>query len=250
MEKIVLQNKPLVEAIFELKWDLPQTIDPHYKIFIGRIYDQVEKDYPYYEELPTVRIPEEMIPYIVQYRFRKAEKQWPLIQIGPKIMTFNDTENYLWNDFERRVHNLIEVFYKTHPKINELTIKSVHLRYIDAIDFDYKDNIFDFLKEKMKISLNIEKSLFDETNVKQLPNEFEFKVSFQTEKPKGLLRLRFVRGKRLEKDALIWETELLAQEEDAPKNAKELKNWLKKAHEVAHNWFFKTIEGELYRRFK
>ena len=45
MTRKILKNKPLVEAIFGLKWELqePQPemkIDPHYKLLIGRFYDK------------------------------------------------------------------------------------------------------------------------------------------------------------------------------------------------------------------
>ena len=104
----VLKNKPLVEAIFELRWELEEQVsgaktDPHYKILIGRMYDRVKDDYPYHEELPTATIPDEIAGYIIQHRFRKDKDMWPLIQVGPGIVTLNDTEGYVWDDFEERI---------------------------------------------------------------------------------------------------------------------------------------------------
>ena len=65
MIRKVLKNKPLAEAIFELRWELQEPaqgmkVDPHYKILIGVMYD-------------------------------KVEDEWPLIKIGPGIITLNDT---------------------------------------------------------------------------------------------------------------------------------------------------------------
>ncbi|MCX6750116.1 MAG: hypothetical protein NTZ83_01545 [Candidatus Pacearchaeota archaeon] len=51
MEKIILKNKPLVEAIFELRWQLKEIqpgvkVDPNYKMLIGRVYERLKEEYP------------------------------------------------------------------------------------------------------------------------------------------------------------------------------------------------------------
>jgi hypothetical protein len=115
MTRKILKNKPLVEAIFELRWELQEhepgmKIDPHYKILIGRIYDRINRvsaEYPFHEPLATATIPDEMVGYVVQHRFRKGENEWPLIQIGPGVITLNDTKGYVWEDFEERISNVL-----------------------------------------------------------------------------------------------------------------------------------------------
>jgi uncharacterized protein (TIGR04255 family) len=100
MARKILRNKPLLEAIFELRWELQEQapglkLDPHYKILIGSLYDRVKDEYPFHEELPTATIPDEISGYIVKHRFRKSENGWPLIQLGPGVVTLNDTEGYV-----------------------------------------------------------------------------------------------------------------------------------------------------------
>jgi hypothetical protein len=51
MLRKVLKNKPLVEAIFEIKWGLKQIseglrVDPHYKILVGSLYAKIREEYP------------------------------------------------------------------------------------------------------------------------------------------------------------------------------------------------------------
>jgi len=70
-----LKNKPLVEAILEVKWELQRLapgveIDAHYKIFLGRLFDRVSSVYPEHEQLPTATIPDEIVGQVVQHRFR------------------------------------------------------------------------------------------------------------------------------------------------------------------------------------
>lgn len=258
MTRKILKNKPLVEAIFELRWELQELapgikIDPHYKIIVGRIYDKVSKEYPFHEQLPTAGMPDEIAAYVVQHRFRKGKDKWPLIQIGPGIITVNDTEGYLWEDFEKRIIQSINILFEAYPEPkNNLKFNSVLLRYIDAIAFDFeKENIFDFLKEQMKTSINLYPKLFEEgTGVKKQPLSIDLKVSFVSAKPKGAVHLRFVRGKMKESDALIWETIVQSTSEDVPEVQDEIVNWIKEAHNLTSDWFFKIIEGELLRRFE
>ena len=252
MERKILKNKPLVEAIFEIRWKLHELAGPHYKILIGRIYDRVKDRYPFYEPLPTATMPDEIAGYIVQYRFRKDKDKWPLIQIGPGIITLNDTEGYLWEDFKKRICNLIEILYEAYPDSeSNLKVNQLLLRYIDAIDFDYeKKNLFKFLEEKLKVSIKIHERLFKETGVNNLPLNIDLRFTFPSIKPKGAIHLRFVRGKRKGVDALIWEIMVQSVGNDIPENKEGIINWVEVAHTLTDEWFFKMIEGELLRRFE
>jgi len=257
VERKILKNKPLVEAIFEIRWELQEPasgmkIDPHYKILIGRIYDRVKDEYPFHEQLPTATMPDEIAGYVVQHRFRKDKDRWPLIQIGPGIITLNDTEGYVWEDFEKRIHHVVDVLFSAYPESEDnLRINWLLLRYIDAVDFDFYDNnIFSFLRENLKIDINIYKKLFEETEVSNLPLGFDLRFSFPAKKPKGAVHLRFVRGKRKNVDALIWETHVQSVGEDSPKTKDQISAWVIDAHILTDDWFFKMIEGELLRRFE
>jgi len=253
----ILKNKPLVEAIFELRWNLQEPargikIDPHYKLLIGRLYDKLHNEYPFHEQLSAATIPDEIAGYIVQHRFRKDKNKWPLIQIGPGIITVNDTQGYVWEDFERRIIQAVNTLFEIYPESkNSLKVNRLLLRYIDAIAFDFeRDNIFTFLKEKMKTKINLYQNLFEGTRVKKLPLGLDLRFSFISAKPKGAVHLRFVRGKTKESDALIWETMVESVSEDAPETQNKIADWIKEAHDLTDNWFFKLIEGELLRRFE
>jgi len=255
-ERKILKNKPLIEAIFEIKWELQEQapgikIDPHYKVLIGMVYDRVKNEYPFYEPLPTSTMPDEIAGYIIQHRFRKGKDNWPLIQIGPGIITLNDTEGYVWEDFKERIRNLLDVLYEVYPDPKGLKINGLLLRYIDAVDFDYEnENLFKFLAEKLKVNIQIHESLFEETGVGNLPLSIDLKFSFPSTKPKGAVHLRFVRGKRKDISALIWETMVQSTGEDVPNDKEEILTWVESAHSLTDDWFFKMIEGELIKRFE
>lgn len=257
MTRKILKNKPLVEAIFELRWELQEPalgmkIDPHYKLLIGRLYDKLNDEYPFHEQLPAATIPDEIAGYIVQHRFRKDKDKWPLVQIGPGIITVNDTEGYVWEDFEKRIIQAINIIFGVYPESkHNLKVNRLLLRYIDAITFDFeKDDIFISLEEQLKIRINLYQKLFEGTRVEKSPLGLDLRFSFASRQPKGAIRLRLVRGKRGESDTLIWETMVESVSEDVPKVQNEIADWIKEAHDLTNDWFFKLIEGELLRRFE
>ena len=257
MQRRILNNKPLIEAIFELRWELQERatgmkIDPDYKILIGRIYDRVNEEYSYREQLPTATIPDEMAGYVVQHRFRKDKDKWPLIQIGPGIITLNDTERYVWEDFEERISKVVDNLFEAYPNAEDnLKVNGLLVRYIDAIDFDYEnEDLFDFLKKQMKMDIDIHENLFEDTGVIKSPLGFDLRFSFQSSMPKGAVHLRFTRGRKGDNDALIWETRVQAVQDDCPTLKEDIVEWVVEAHELTDDWFFKIIEGELLQRFK
>lgn len=255
MERIILLNKPLVEAIFEIKWKLKELdsggkIDPHYKLLVGRLFDRLNKKYPWHEQLPTASIPDEMVENVVQHRFRKSENDWPLIQIGPGIFAVNDTKDYVWEDFEKRIIEGVNTLYEVYPESDHLIITSIMLRYIDAIEFDFeKDDISQFLKDKMKIEFSMPSQLFDGTNIEKKPLNFNLTFSYPCSEPSSTINLRLSRGQRYGKDVLMWET-IVHSSSNIPKLSDELNEWLTNAHDITDDWFFKLIEGNLLERFK
>jgi uncharacterized protein (TIGR04255 family) len=253
---ITLKNPPLIEAIFEIKWQLEETggglkQDPHYSLLIGRIYDRLDEDYPFHQRLPSASMPSEMVAGIVQHRFRRGEEQWPLIQIGPGVFTVNDTKGYTWVDFEKRIIQGVSTLCEVYPDAQNLTIDSLMLRYINGLEFDFdKEDILQFLAEQMKVDVSFHPSLFDHTDVERRPLGLDCNFTFTCEKPRAVINLRFAKGQRRNANALIWQTNLVTRSDDVPNLPTELEDWLENAHDVIEDWFFKTIEGDLLKRFK
>ncbi|MBE9171356.1 TIGR04255 family protein [Pleurocapsales cyanobacterium LEGE 06147] len=74
-----LKNKPLVEAIFEIRWSVEQqnqlSIDPNIQFLLGRLFDRISSEYPTYEQLPSSLVPENMAEGLVKHRFRTT-RNW------------------------------------------------------------------------------------------------------------------------------------------------------------------------------
>ena len=255
-----LTNKPLVEAIFEIRWyvEQPQLIggDPNTQLILGRLFDRINENYPIYEQLPFASIPEQMAEGIIKHRF-KSDKGWPLVQLGNGVLTVNDTENYIWQDFKKRIIEVVDNLYIVHPSKDKFHPNHLILKYVDAIDLNLKENEFyEFLKNKMKIELNLNPLLFEKTLVKNNPLQLDLQFAFNSENPKGIVNFRIVKGQKfdnqtnLASDALIWEITIQSIAPDLPEIPANLDKWLEKSHSVCHNWFFTLVDGDLLRSFK
>jgi len=253
-----LKNKPLVEALLELRWILASQVpqqqvgpqsDPHYRLLLGRFSERIEGDYPFHESLPPSEFPDVMVAHAPQHRFRVSKDSWPLIQIGPGIMTVNETARYTWPDFQKRCVEAVNKLFDAHPARGEFQVQDLTLRYIDAVDVDFdKEDVFSFLRDKMNVNIILPESLFAEDRVRKAPAAFNWQASFPNSDPGGTMTLRFAMGQRKGTPAIIWETMVQAGRDHVPMPSG-FKNWLDRAHELTNDWFFKMIEGDLQRRF-
>jgi len=256
MAGVVLKNKPLVEAIFELHWELEKReggiqADPHMHLLVGRMYDRLLDEYPFHEPLPLASVPDMMAPYMVRHRFRRAKSEWPLVQVGPGVVTLNNTDGYTWESFKRRCARLVDVLFDVYPAPETLAVNFLQLRYIDAVDFGFeRDSVFDFLGDKLKLQLGLLPSLFEDTGVDDAPVHLDLRFAFRSTRPEGEMNLRFARGERKGREALLWETTLVTRGEHTPTTTAGIGQWLGEAHELTDDWFFKLIEGDLMERFE
>jgi uncharacterized protein (TIGR04255 family) len=252
----VLKNKPLVEALVELRWALetpsPEIrVDPNYKILLGRLYDRVIAEYPEHEQLPAAMIPDELVTYIVQHRFRRAATDWPLVQIGPGIFSVNETSTYVWEEFRHRAVTAVNALFTAHPDPENLKIVSILLRYIDARPLNYhQDNVLAFLSEKMGVHVSVPGSLFKDTGIDPLPVQFTMQTSFRSTSPLGVVAVGFGTGQAKGQTSLVWETMVRSTESEVPAMPEEFERWLDAAHAVTHDWFFKLIAGDLEKEFE
>jgi len=121
-----LNRKPLLEAIFELKWQLKKDsaqgieYDPSYRLALARFSEKVERHYAIHEALPQSQLPDDLSAYAPQHRFRTGKNAWPLVQIGPGVVTLNDTNNYEWTDFYKRSCALMDNLFDAYPSKTNL----------------------------------------------------------------------------------------------------------------------------------
>lgn len=262
VERIILKNKPLVEAIFEIKWKLKDTgshgfTDENFNLLSGILYDKISNDYPIPGTLIPEFVPLESAPYAIRTQFREKEGQWPLVQIGPGILTVNDTESYVWEDFEERIITVLGSLLDSFSKLKkELIIESLSLRYIDALDFDYTThNIYAYLKDQLKLSINPTPSLFKPEFLDSHPVDVNIDLVYPSHAPIGKVVIKFSTGYRKDSHgknipAIIWNTIFQSEVTPPYTSGNEIITWVRGAHEVTDHIFFTIIEGELLEKFR
>jgi uncharacterized protein (TIGR04255 family) len=252
-----LKNPPLVEVILEARWELqngpvPETkIDRNYALLLGKLHDKLSSQYPFHEQLPQASIPDEISPYIVKHRFRHKKDEWPLIQLGPGVLTVNHTKKYTtFDEFCPLAVSAVKHLFNVYPQPEILKIASFVLRYIDAKEFDYqKEDILSFLRDKMGVPVSLPDKLFDNTGVKKIPRNFTWTSSFTCTNPRGLATLKFATGLSNGKPAIVWEQIVKSAHDEVPEMPDGFQKWIQDAHKVTECWFLSLIEGELEREF-
>ena len=248
-----LRNPSLKEAIAELRWSLAPAstpgllIDPHYKLLPGKIATALEEDYPWIDELSSAEMPEEIAAYTVQYQFRTSEEGFPLVQLGPGIITLNQLgKDYEWDDFERRINKVFSTLRSVHPNGKQLKPTLLLLRYIDAFSCkDATDNVLSFLRDKLKTTILLDKEILGKIGVTSEPTGLDFRAAYPLADSGNSLRFRFGTGKVDEEPALVLETVVQLEGRSVPTDQREILDWFAKAHEITHKWFFAIVEGEL-----
>ncbi|MBE3123576.1 MAG: TIGR04255 family protein [Planctomycetes bacterium] len=250
-----LKNAPLVEAIVELRWELEDNAAPGlgYSMLLGRLSELMREAYPENEATPSAAAPVAMAAemHMVQHRFRAAKGGWPLVQVGPTVFTVNETEAYDWEgDFRQRAVDAIGLLFKAIEKPNSIRVKSLILRYIDGIQYDWeKGSLLEFLKQDLKTEIGLSKSLFRETGVEVPPASLDFRCAFRCASPRGLAHLRFASGQAHGTNALVMETMVQSLAPDLPELPTGFQAWLDAAHEIPSTWFKRLTTGRLYDGF-
>jgi uncharacterized protein (TIGR04255 family) len=164
-------------------------------------------------------------------------------------MTLNDTHKYTWVGFREQAIAAVQNLFTAHPKPDQLKVQSLSLRYFDAVELDYAtEDVFAFLKNKLKVTVSLPEQLFQETGVSSRPIRFAWETTFQTNAPRGEMTVRFVTGQHHGKPALIWETRMHS-DESLPELPTDFGEWIDGAHRISEDWFFKLITGDLEKRF-
>lgn len=270
----VLQHQPLVEAIFELRWrhrDVPEDglfrvgqaglaatatprrlADPNHEILVGALNGRIRPRLSAFERLDTASLPPEFMTHQVQYRWRRKRGGYPLVQLGPGVLTVNLAQRYDWESFHAAIQAAVDDLHTAHPEPDALIVEVLVLRYINAIAFDFdQEDPFSFLRERLRFHAEPSPDLFEaNTKVTRVPTILDFRVAFPSVDPPGLLSSHIARGTYRDAEGFVWENQIESRAPGLPVSAQPVVEWAEAAHNVVHDWFFRTIQGELMERFR
>lgn len=237
-----LPNAPLIEVIFELKWQINRRSDfTKYQYLVGDLYSVVKDRYPIRENLVPSEIPPDVLINKPIHRFRSKQNGYPLIQIGPGLITLNtNDENYYWEDFYELSKEITSAFFDIYPVDHESF--NANLLYLDFFEFDFKNqNVNDFLNDLFNITIS-------QNFIKTTKNPYNLDLGFFHETDLGKLSVTLKRGSNSQnQDGVVMNTMLQSEKEMG--NKEEILNWLNDAHEFSSDMFKKITEGKLYKSF-
>lgn len=252
----LLLYPPLLEAIFELHWELQtdkqsgRLRDPSYPMMYGRLYERFKKDFPLIEDLPSVQVHPEAGPYVVRHRMRKEKNGHPLIQIGPGIATVNEAKGYSWSSFRSLIARLVESVADLYPaESSPLNFIRCEMRFLNVIRIDMqKETPLAFLAEKlhMKVDMDPDLLLWNEMDV--LPIALNLNIAYPLRKPRGNLALSAHLGQADGSPAYVLQTVIQSNGEWVP-DTSEVDLWISEAHDAAVNCFLALCKGPLMERF-
>ncbi|HWC54327.1 MAG TPA: TIGR04255 family protein [Chitinophagaceae bacterium] len=239
-----LPKAPLIEVIFEIKWSVQGTQEAQGVQYLhGDLYPLLKTEYPYREAVNPHVPMELMLVHAPTHRFRTAANDYPLVQVGPGLVTVNTVDSkYFWNDYEDRIMAVLEKLksvytFKPHSNVH------LALTYIDLLKFDFqKGDILKFLDEYLNISIKqgFYKGQSAAGNVLLVLN-------YPTEQ--GSLNLNIGRGKDNKGfDGITINTNLVSG--NIKPEIPLIRDWLNKSHELCSGLFKEMTKGKLYESFK
>lgn len=253
---LLLSKPPILEAIFEMRWELapvPNTQvrrDPAYPLLYGRLYDRFKKDYGLVEDLPSVQAHPDASPYVVRHRMRKAQDKWPLVQVGPGVLTINEGKEYSWEKFRDEIVRIFEAFTDFYPASTfPLNVLKAELRFINGIEVDEKENPLQFLAEKLHTKIELDSELFAGTKISPAPEGLTVNLGFNIQNPEGKAMLAIGSGEMMDKSAMLQQMIFQSIGESAPQDLGSLDPWLDSMHKIAKHWFETICRGDVMKKF-
>lgn len=239
-----LSKAPLQEVIFEVKWELDvhgetnTLIDPEFELAQGVFAQSVRAEFPVHKRIVPPLIPLQMVVQKPVHQFWKGERQWPVLQLGPGILTVNDTENnYIWQTtFRPMAEKALDVVSRSYR--NRLRFNRVNLRYVDAVDFAAvpQTELFSFIEKNLQ--LKVQNNFEIEGSLSNLNISRTYTIADGSQ-----LTLVIATGKRNKVPAVVWQT---AISKEGILSADDIKHWLVNSHGTISNLFKRMLRKEYY----
>jgi len=260
MPDFVYERAPLIEVILEIHWKIKPlgsapnaAIDPYYDLFREAFLENCKAKLPIVEQLVPSEIPAEFVSDQPHLRLRPTKAGWPLVQIGPGVMTVNIVPPYAgWAEFKKFIEWAFDLLYASYP-MAERTLHPLrtHLRYIDVFDAKYGlDGYSNFVDVHLGVARPIRPEVVDEIAASPKEITYSADTRFAVKSPIGsTARVRIAPGQSDGRDAVILELHCDGAMPGGYQSEEILLSWYDEAHATLHVLFDKTTSTELKEKF-
>lgn len=249
-----LPNAPLQEVVFEVNWELDidpttnQQTDSKFDLAQGVFANTVMKaGFPIWRRMPNASlggIIASINNYQPLHQFWAGQNQWPVLQIGPGIMTVNDTErNYSFEgSFYSLIGSSLDILHDSYQR--EMKFSRVSLRYINSVELNGEQiiDLTGFLGSNLLI--DIKKGFEIPGRLSNISLHEVYLLDDGSE-----LNIAVGSGNRFDtnKPAILWQNALT---KNGSFDLGHIKEWLSQAHEVTSQLFKQMASKEFYESFK
>lgn len=239
-----LKNAPLQEAIFELFWQSPLDatgfpFDKDFEFALGKFDSHISTHFPIKKKIvpdaPGLRVYGRPM-----YQFWTQNAVWPVVQLGPGILTVNDTDkNYEWEaTYRPNILTAIDALIKNYDQKPQFS--KVSLKYIDSVDIDSFEDIHDF------ISQNFQTGLVNRFDIPGRTIGLNINQAFEIDESTVLLNIQTAKNNSNGKKALVWMTTV---EKTGKFTDHDIRKWLDHAHSLSSDLFVKMLNPDFYASF-
>jgi len=239
-----LPQAPLLEVIFEVKWQVKTKEDFEKCQYLhGDLFAKLNNKYPFRELLIPPDVPLDIYLNVPAHRFRTAKNSYPLIQVGPGILTVNtNDEKYIWENYEKMCAEAFTTMVDLY-KFKEGENITLSLKYFDFFLFNFKDNdINKFLSDNFHIQLK-------QTFLKESSNPASINLGFLYNTKLGGFSIRMNKGNNSKGQSGIIIDTSLSNNSSIPDVTK-VSKWLNDAHDYVSDTFKAMTKGKMYDSFK
>jgi uncharacterized protein (TIGR04255 family) len=172
MADFLYENSPLIEVISEIRWKLlpissipDAEIDPFYSSSIEPFTKGAEAlGYGVVERLVPADVPIELVARQPVFRFRRNANEWPLLQLGPGVLTSNIVPPYQgWDEFRKSIASSVQLLRDCYPAADRvMQVDQLQLRYLNAFTERHTySRGSTFLSDCLNVELNLRGKLSD-----------------------------------------------------------------------------------------
>jgi len=239
-----LKNSPLKEAIFELSWQSPldQTgfpLDKEFELVLGKFQSAIANDFPIYKRTIPANAPLKIYGRPI-HQFWKGELKWPVVQLGPGILTVNDTdENYVWDpNYRQTIHSAILALTQSYN--HQRSFNRLSLKYIDSVDISLVSEASKFVSENLQTNI---------MNGFEVPGELSGLNIHQVFSVSGsqiAITIQTAVNNSNGKPAIMWITSV---EKNGSFSVENVLSWIDEAHTIASDLFVKMLNPKFYELF-
>ena len=251
-----IENSPLIEAIFEIKWgEMEQNHFVFSKdesdFFPGIFLESLKKIGFSHFELLNSENERPSLPYEPKHRFRKEENKWPCFQIGLGLFTANqvgnlsigqnDKDEYDWDTFKPTIVRGLESLNNSYPSnILGLNKPRVSLRFQDGFLLNH-DTFESFVSNKIKANIEIYSLFTDQPNITKSAKNIKLDFVYETTIPKGTITISVMSAHINGERGVVIDTTVSSKFETGTLSVDILSNWCEEAHDLQRHSFATLI---------